>query len=223
MAHDYRRRPLDCGHRLVDFTLWISPITLLTHFSSVQEYFTGLNKQGFVGDVKKVECQYGPPPASVPKGVVQVTFIQSDAAYRALARLQGVEIDKRPLDVSRLLEKQFCGITLTPNPAQGSRYWRCRSRASFSEPAHHQRPKVCRCNQGQWQEREGCYCCEACRRHSWCRQQEGPGWQAQECSASQEDRGGARRRDGGLFRCCCSEHDRGHRCCRHERRCSDGR
>lgn len=43
---------------------------------------------------------YGPPPASVPLGKVEVSFQQADAAYKALERLKNLKIDNKTIHVS---------------------------------------------------------------------------------------------------------------------------
>lgn len=74
-----------------------------TLLSPAQDYFTELNKdqkEGRIGTIRKVELMYGPPPASAPLGKVEVSFQQSDAAYKALERLKNLKIDNKTIHVS---------------------------------------------------------------------------------------------------------------------------
>lgn len=94
-----------------------------TFLLPAQDYFTELNKdhkEGRIGNIRKVELMYGPPPASAPLGKVEVSFQQADAAYKAVDRLKNLKIDNKPIHVSLspVFSRLLIGIMkLTSYPA----------------------------------------------------------------------------------------------------------
>ncbi|CAN8103958.1 unnamed protein product [Discula destructiva] len=74
--------------------------------TQIKDYFTELNKdpkEGRIGTIRKVELMYGPPPASVPLGKVEVSFQQADAAYKAVERLKNLKIDNKTIHLRVIL------------------------------------------------------------------------------------------------------------------------
>lgn len=74
---------------------------------SVQDFIVELNKDknhpriGAVQSVKRISDK------DAPRSIWQIRFVESDAAYRAVTRLDGLDIDRKPIQVTTTLPPGF--------------------------------------------------------------------------------------------------------------------